>query len=214
MMGSFIVPRRLASRGRMSKMSTPSILPRISRRSIPVACSRSVGTVPGAAPGPKRSSSVRTSAHASLSAIVVRQITIRRPRLRGAIEAVGGGIVEQHTLQSLVGANLLLGAASKSSGLLVGGGRTGSISCSGSKNTSQPSYDDRHWLAGGAKWKCVRRTKEVVKVRATAGRAATRRAAVRAERCRNILLMVCAGQWGRALRMTRDGLREVLSRDL
>lgn len=55
------LPLREASSGRMSKMSTPSILPRISRRSRPVACSRSVGTVPGAAPGPKRSSSVLIS---------------------------------------------------------------------------------------------------------------------------------------------------------
>lgn len=61
LMGSSIVPSRLESRGRMSKMSTPSIFPRISRRSRPVACSRSVGTVPGSAPGPKRSSSPLTS---------------------------------------------------------------------------------------------------------------------------------------------------------
>lgn len=61
MMGSFIVPRRLASRGRMSKTSTPSIFPRISNRSKPVACSRSDGTVPVLAPGPMRSSAVFTS---------------------------------------------------------------------------------------------------------------------------------------------------------
>lgn len=47
----------------MLKTSTPSILPRISRRSRPVACSRSVGTVPGLAPGPMRSSAVLTSVH-------------------------------------------------------------------------------------------------------------------------------------------------------
>lgn len=56
-----VLPLREASRGFMSKTSTPSILPRISRRSRPVACSRSVGTVPGAAPGPKRSSLVLIS---------------------------------------------------------------------------------------------------------------------------------------------------------
>ena len=56
-----IIPLREASRGRISKTSTPSVLPRISRRSRPVACSRSVGTVPGWAPGPIRSSSVLTS---------------------------------------------------------------------------------------------------------------------------------------------------------
>lgn len=67
-MGSFRVPFREASRGRMSKISTPSILPRISRRSTPVDCSRSVGTVPGWAPGPTRSSMVLTSAVAHQSA--------------------------------------------------------------------------------------------------------------------------------------------------
>ncbi len=40
----------------MSKMSMPCIFPRISSRSNPVACSRSVGTVPGSAPGGSRSS--------------------------------------------------------------------------------------------------------------------------------------------------------------
>jgi hypothetical protein len=55
-MGSSMVPRRLASRGLMSKTSTPCIFPRISRRSRPVDCSASVGTVPGCAPGGRRSS--------------------------------------------------------------------------------------------------------------------------------------------------------------
>jgi hypothetical protein len=41
------VPRRLASSGLMSKISIPCIFPRTSRRSRPVACSASVGTVPG-----------------------------------------------------------------------------------------------------------------------------------------------------------------------
>ena len=50
------IPRRLASRGLMSKMSTPCIFPRISRRSRPVDCSASVGTVPGLAPSGMRSS--------------------------------------------------------------------------------------------------------------------------------------------------------------
>lgn len=56
--GGVLLPRREASRGFMSKMSMPCIFPRISRRSRPVACSRSVGTVPGAAPGGRRSASV------------------------------------------------------------------------------------------------------------------------------------------------------------
>lgn len=71
MMGSFRVPFREASRGRMSKISTPSIFPRISRRSIPVDCSRSVGTVPGLAPGPTRSSIVLTSSDGKLVSALV-----------------------------------------------------------------------------------------------------------------------------------------------
>lgn len=130
MMGFSIVPRREASRGRMSKMSTPSILPRISRRSRPVACSRSVGTEPGAAPGPKRSSSPLTSVVGSLSADIARHVTMYRPRLWSAIEAVDGDIVDGRTLQNLVGADLLLGGASEGSSLLAGGGRTSGISCS------------------------------------------------------------------------------------
>lgn len=50
----------------MSKISTPSIFPRISNRSRPVACSRSVGTVPGLAPGGRRSSSVLISVNHTL----------------------------------------------------------------------------------------------------------------------------------------------------
>jgi hypothetical protein len=63
------VPRRLASRGFMSKISIPCIFPRISRRSRPVDCSRSVGTVPGFAPGAKRSSGPLISVHPVTSAI-------------------------------------------------------------------------------------------------------------------------------------------------
>ena len=55
------VPFRLASNGFMSKTSTPCILPRISKRSRPVDWSRSVATVPGSAPGGRRSSSVLIS---------------------------------------------------------------------------------------------------------------------------------------------------------
>jgi hypothetical protein len=58
---NYNIPRRLASSGLMSKMSTPCIFPRSSRRSRPVDCSRSVGTVPGCAPGAKRSASVLMS---------------------------------------------------------------------------------------------------------------------------------------------------------
>jgi hypothetical protein len=55
------IPRRLASNGLISKMSIPCIFPRISRRSRPVACSASVGTVPGCAPGGRRSASLLIS---------------------------------------------------------------------------------------------------------------------------------------------------------
>lgn len=55
------IPFLEASRGLMSKMSMPCILPISSRRSIPVAWSTSVGTVPGLAPGGMRSSSVLSS---------------------------------------------------------------------------------------------------------------------------------------------------------
>ena len=56
------VPFRLESNGLMSKTSMPCIFPRISRRSRPVDWLRSVGTVPGSAPGGRRSSIVLTSA--------------------------------------------------------------------------------------------------------------------------------------------------------
>ena len=55
------VPSLEASKGFISKTSIPCILPRISNRSNPVACSRSVGMVPTFAPGPKRSAGVFTS---------------------------------------------------------------------------------------------------------------------------------------------------------
>lgn len=51
------LPFRLASNGRISKISTPCIFPKISNRSRPVDCSRSVGMVPGWAPGGRRSCS-------------------------------------------------------------------------------------------------------------------------------------------------------------
>lgn len=57
------VPRRDASNGAMSKMSTPCIFPKISKRSKPVACSRSVGMVPDGAPGGRRSASLLISVH-------------------------------------------------------------------------------------------------------------------------------------------------------
>lgn len=65
------VPFLLASRGLRSKMSTPCIFPRISRRSRPVACSRSVGMVPGLAPSGRRSASeVISAAREKLSVTV------------------------------------------------------------------------------------------------------------------------------------------------
>lgn len=65
------LPRRLASNGLMSKISIPCIFPRISRRSRPVACSISVGTVPGCAPGGRRSASVLISAYDAISELVL-----------------------------------------------------------------------------------------------------------------------------------------------
>ena len=61
---SAFVPFRLESKGLISKISIPCILPRSSNRSRPVACSRSVGTVPGSAPGGRRSSADWISAKA------------------------------------------------------------------------------------------------------------------------------------------------------
>ena len=59
--GLVYIPVRLESSGFMSKTSIPCIFPSSSNRSSPVACSRSVGTVPGAAPGGRRSSIVLTA---------------------------------------------------------------------------------------------------------------------------------------------------------
>lgn len=55
------IPSREASRGFWSKISIPCILPKSSNRSKPVDCSRSVGTVPGFAPGARRSDGVLAS---------------------------------------------------------------------------------------------------------------------------------------------------------
>ena len=68
-------PFRLASKGRMSKISMPCIFPRISNRSRPVDCSRSVGMVPGLAPGGRRSCSSLTSVVPLPSAICPRLST-------------------------------------------------------------------------------------------------------------------------------------------
>lgn len=74
------VPLREASRGFMSKTSTPCIFPRISKRSRPVACSRSVGVVPGAAPGGRRSASDLISAIANPQSAPFRECEAR-PRI-------------------------------------------------------------------------------------------------------------------------------------
>jgi len=55
------VPFLEASNGLISNTSTPCIFPNISNRSNPVACSTSVGTVPGSAPVGRRSCSDLTS---------------------------------------------------------------------------------------------------------------------------------------------------------
>ena len=82
------VPFLLASRGLMSKISTPCIFPRISRRSRPVACSRSVGMVPGLAPSGRRSASqVISAAREERMSAKTRshQIVARRRRAPGHI---------------------------------------------------------------------------------------------------------------------------------
>lgn len=53
-MGSFFVPNFVNFKGFISNNSLPSKAASNSRRSRPVACSASVGTVPGFAPGPKK----------------------------------------------------------------------------------------------------------------------------------------------------------------
>jgi hypothetical protein len=75
------VPFLLASSGLMSKMSTPCIFPRISRRSRPVACSRSVGMVPGWAPSGRRSASEVISAAREWLAINISLSRRRAPYL-------------------------------------------------------------------------------------------------------------------------------------
>lgn len=69
------IPSLSEGNGFISNMSMPCIFPKISKRSRPVACSRSVGMVPGAAPGGRRSDSDLISAFRNL----VSHACIRRP---------------------------------------------------------------------------------------------------------------------------------------
>lgn len=114
-----LLPLREASNGFMSKTSTPCIFPRISRRSRPVACSRSVGMVPGLAPGGRRSCSllmsvylyqpelsstdlVSASCHPSCALTVERFEQVRR--LAGLWVAIGSCLLCQPCYFSLRGA--------------------------------------------------------------------------------------------------------------
>lgn len=83
-----LLPLREASSGFMSKISMPCIFPSISNRSRPVAWSRSVGTVPGAAPGGRRSASVWISGIAGPLSAIASSSHI--PQLTGPVLACGG----------------------------------------------------------------------------------------------------------------------------
>lgn len=72
------LPFLLASSGLMSKISTPCIFPRISRRSRPVDCSRSVGMVPGLPPSGMRSCSPVISRVGILLAIGLWRLVLNR----------------------------------------------------------------------------------------------------------------------------------------
>jgi len=74
-------PSLEASSGLISKMSIPSIFPKSSNLSRPVACSMSVGTVPGAAPGGRRSDSVLTSAKQIVRKIILMHQVMCRGRV-------------------------------------------------------------------------------------------------------------------------------------
>jgi hypothetical protein len=78
--GDGFVPLREASNGFISKTSMPCIFPKISNRSNPVACSKSVGTVATAAPGPMRSVSSLISVY--LSAPSLPKAAPCSPKLR------------------------------------------------------------------------------------------------------------------------------------
>lgn len=126
----------------------------------------------------------------TLSAHMV--VTMGRPRL-WAIEAINGeAVAVERTIQDLVRADLLLGSASEGSSLLARGSGLGDIAC-GISEKSQVSHHTTIAIGGTRGAKCVRRTKEVVKDRATMGETATRRAAVMAERDRNMLDMMFLG---------------------
>lgn len=80
------VPRLEASRGAISKISTPFIFPKISNRSRPVACSRSVGMLPIEAPVGRRSASFFIS-------------TFQRPRSAQFLDSLP---LSSHSIQRLL----------------------------------------------------------------------------------------------------------------
>lgn len=163
------VPRRLASRGLMSKMSTPCIFPRISRRSRPVDCSASVGTVPGFAPSGIRSSmDLISGAH--------QQLAVCPARARWASSELGAKSCGRVTY----------GRASCSPRGRWGRRQSGQPPSRGWPRASRRLQSSQwcvvRWLPGGP----LRRTKVVVKVRRAMAAGAARLAAAMAERWRNM----------------------------
>ena len=159
----------------MSKISMPCIFPRISRRSRPVDCSRSVGTVPGFAPGALRSSSVLISAHPPSLAIdppFSRKLRMSQLGSSGYSSAGSGRTVE------LLEALHHTGSIRTVAGLLI----RGSLAYNG---ISSGSYD--------SSLRDSRRTMELAKVRLASARGAVRRMAAMAERWRNIAGAIGAG---------------------
>jgi len=164
------VPTRLESKGLMSKMSMPCIFPRISSRSRPVACSMSVGTVPGCAPGGSKSSIVLTSAQIASCEQSARSWSRVQPTYRqSSCSRREGCGVPQQAFQMRGAARLLR------------------------LESGQWGRCQRTQAADCLRGTDVRRARDVVKERWARARGATRRAAAIAERWTN---MAEAMGWG------------------
>ena len=185
------LPFRDASSGFMSKTSTPCILPRISRRSRPVAWSRSVGMVPTAPPDGIRSSSVLISA-TSLSQCIVSC---------GPIETR----ILLHHRGDLPDGQTSRDVRSNGTIFALDSPILGSAFASPVANVSTPSRSCHHpvelpwsseqllWASGNA-----RRTTDAEKARAAIGaREGVARARARAERRRNMVGVLLSSVEGR-----------------
>jgi hypothetical protein len=135
------VPTRLASSGLMSKISMPCIFPKISRRSRPVACSRSVGTVPGFAPGGRRSASVLISVIVVSSAIDHTYVHSTTADTKLGKAAIGG--------QAADAPSIFLNPSTTLGGLV---GWLASLLTSPTRDVSSASYDSSPWTHGGQRW--------------------------------------------------------------